>query len=181
MLQAVFLAYSSAMIGVQMFEARLADLLLRIEVRNGDLAHVDEALGRMSELARKKSAGWLHARVGPHLEDKTLLAALGPAIKWRNRLAHRYLREKLAARRLAEPATAAELSDLARRYLRLVERLSTETARLFPPPEVVLPTSPEFEAAVSTAVDQILTGGEAGLPADGIEVVFPDNGPDEAA
>ena len=96
------LAYSGAMMQVQVFERNLAILVLAMEGKPGRTqpfkspeqlrAHVSKLITRSMNTFQKATARQLRNRL-PKDFDPELLAEIEPLIEWRDRLAHRYLYE----------------------------------------------------------------------------------------
>ena len=145
------------MLAVQLFEFSLSTfgLVLTINQRRQSRG-LSRDLGRIikrglhayrrasaSETARDLEAFIVEGRVDPDLHRE-----IGRAIKWRDRLAHRYLREALVADHEGRPAlregSTAELAQLARSFDRLGQRVQREVEGVVAqlpapdaPPEVV--------------------------------------------
>jgi len=100
----VMLAYSGAMMQVQVFERNLAILVLAMEAKPGRTqpfkspeqfgARVGRLVTRSMNTFQKATARQLRNRL-PKDFDPELLAEIEPLIEWRDRLAHRYLYERM--------------------------------------------------------------------------------------
>lgn len=100
----VMLAYSAAMMQVQVFERNLAVLVLALESKPGRTrpfkseehfrAYMSKLITRSINVFHKASARQLRNRL-PEDFDSELLAEIEPLIAWRDRLAHRYLLEHM--------------------------------------------------------------------------------------
>lgn len=128
------------MLSVQLFEAMLSALALLAGVRNPGrkiAAHRRERFLRQSfkrhwHAFRKSSARESYRALEGHI-DRDLLTQIDHAIKWRDRLAHRYLREKFHATEeggLFVKGTIEELVQLDRSFERLGRRLNDEMQRI---------------------------------------------------
>jgi hypothetical protein len=100
----VMLAYSAAMMQVQVFERNLAVLVLVLESKPWRTrpfkseehfrAYMSKLITRSINVFHKASARQLRNRL-PEDFDEELLAEIEPLIAWRDRLAHRYLLEHM--------------------------------------------------------------------------------------
>jgi hypothetical protein len=134
---AVFAQYGRTMLAVQMFELFLATLALCARVKDphrrvrNPWRQARTVFKRTFHTYRVASA----SEMSQHLEGKIDPAAMEPidkAIKWRNQLAHRYLREHMidSSTAMFKPGTLAELERLATGFDQLAHRLREEHERL---------------------------------------------------
>jgi hypothetical protein len=150
---AVFSQYGRVMLAVQLFEAELSGAAMLGSVKD-PFAPVRRAnvqrtikrfLKRVIHLSFRATAAEARDSAAKVL-SVDLMEEVDRAIKWRNRLAHRYLREKAAGSVNGEfaPGTYDELVKLAHSFDNLGKRLAEETERIRsswpndnpPPPQV---------------------------------------------
>jgi hypothetical protein len=168
----VMLAYSGAMMQVQVFERNLAILVLTMEAKPGRTqpfkspeqfqTHVGRLITRSMNTFQKATARQLRNRL-PKDFDPDLLAEIEPLIEWRDRLAHRYLYERMSipssgsGPRLKAEAFG-ELLDVSKHFqataAKLHERMLARLAE-FPKADV-----PEGVRDVFTALGRTMLLGE---------------------
>ncbi len=96
---AVFAQYGRTMLAVQHFESALASLVLAVEVdphKSVTLSkkYLSREIKKLIHAYRRASARELQKKLDDRLEPE-LLGEIENAIRWRNRLAHSYLRDNL--------------------------------------------------------------------------------------
>jgi hypothetical protein len=131
----VFAQYGKTMLSVQLFEGMLASLALVAGVKTPGrkvAAHGRERFFRRSfarhwHAFRRSSARESYRALEGRI-DAELLEQIDTAIKWRDRLAHRYLREKFVASddRVFTDEAMGELIKLEKSFDRLGRRLIEE-------------------------------------------------------
>ena len=182
---AVMLAYSGAMMQVQVFERNLAILVLAMEAKPGRTrsfkspeqfrAHVGRLITRSMNTFQKATARQLRNRL-PKDFDPELLAEIEPLIEWHDRLAHRYLFEHMGMAssgpgpRLKAEAFG-ELLDVSKQFqataVKLHERMLARLAE-FPKADV-----PEGVRDVFTALGRTMLLGED-FKVHGLDVTQPE-------
>jgi hypothetical protein len=115
----VLLAYGSTMTQVQLFERTLALLVLALEAKSRTRRfktrqHFQDYMGKLISRSfhvfQKASASELRNRL-PDSLDSGLRRRIDTLIKWRDRLAHRYLVEQLNRGVIAGPRYKVEAFD----------------------------------------------------------------------
>jgi hypothetical protein len=165
---AVFSQYGRLMLAIQLFEVQLIGAAMlasakdplaspqRVNVKRGIKKVVKRAI-HLNFKATATEARNSAAKVLP----ADLMEDVDRAIKWRNRLAHRYLREKIADTQNGEfaPGTYGELVKLTDSFDRLGKRLARENERIGSswPEDTSAP--PEIATVLENAMRAILKGG----------------------
>lgn len=164
---AVFMQYGRTMLSVQVFEGSLASLMLIASVRDPhrktktSCAQFQEMIERTVNAYTRTSARRAFEAIKDRVPEE-LLDDIDVAIKWRNRLAHRYLREQLYGLEgfTFRPGTLKQLERLARDFDRLGKRLLKENQRLtdgWPKDE----PAPEIREFILRLGRTVLSAGQA--------------------
>jgi hypothetical protein len=164
---AVLSQYGRVMLSIQLFETQLIGAAMLASVGNphGPPKKVQlkrafkKILKRAIHLNFKATAAEARASAAKVLPPE-LMKEVDEAIKWRNRLAHRYLREKLIGSERGEfvPGTYDELLKLTHSFDRLGKRLAKENERIGSAWPDDTPPPPEVAHVLESAMMTLLKG-----------------------
>lgn len=164
---AVLSQYGRLMLSIQLFEAQLIGAAMlgsvkdpfapprRVNVKRA----IRKTLKRAIHLSFKATAA--EARDGAaQVLPADLMEEVDRAIKWRNRLAHRYLREKIIGSESGEfaPGTYDELVKLTQSFDNLGKLLAQENERIGSSWPKDAPPPPQVAEVLESAMTTILKG-----------------------
>ncbi len=167
-------AYGATMLQVQTFEFSLAVLVGLTEVSGqaqtaegrGLEDQLQEAIDQATRITQKITAGQAQRLLANRIDDD-LLALIKPLVDWRNFLAHRYLRVRMAAggsQLEATPQMFVELMGLALHFRDATKRITAQHSLFFD--RMVQAEAPrEVRAVLEELTRRIASQEPAPLPA----------------
>ena len=137
--QWVMAQYGAAMLQVQAFELQLASLVLTVRARDrppsGNIKRqLERSLKGVTHLLERATASEMRRELEGRVSTE-VLDEIDYLIPWRNRLAHRYLRQRAidvkAGKLKATPEMVYELFDLANAFTAAGALVQQEQTRIF--------------------------------------------------
>jgi hypothetical protein len=132
----VLAQYGSAMLQIQVFESQLAGLLLAVNARprtGNPERQARKSMKRIIHLLEHATAEWMRNELAGKV-DVELIEEINYLLPWRNRLAHRYLRQRLYVAQgkelKATPEMVYELFDMSNEFVRVSNLVQAELKRV---------------------------------------------------